>query len=762
LLDAQGEAGAFLSRPLVSGPADARLEGRRIGPYRLQAKIGQGGMGAVYRAVREDDAFQKTVALKLVHAGATREHLARLARERQILARLQHPNIAVILDGGTTDAGHPYLVLEHVDGTPIDAYCDARGLGTRARLALFHTVCAAVHYAHQNLVVHRDLKPANILVSADGAPKVLDFGIAKLLAAGIDPEQAPTATLLPLMTPEYASPEQVRGQSVTTASDVYSLGIVLYELLTGVRPYAVRADSLDEIVRAVCETEPQPPSSAARTKGAGTTTVPPMRKRPSASELKGDLDTIVLKALRKEPSRRYLSVLELAEDVRRHLEGLPVLARKDTVRYRMSKFVGRHRAAVVATALVFMSLAGGLAASLRQARIAEANRIRAERRFAEVRALSNAFLFEFHDAIKDLPGSTAARQLVVRRAAEHLDALREDAREDVGLQRELAAAYQRLADAQGGAGEANLGDTAGARANYEKALAIRRALAPSGDAADVEALAHLEMKLSRLLAGAGEWDDAVETARSSALRLESLAGKTDSDLRGRLAAVHQTLSFFEARRGDEAAAHASLRKALAFGEAYDRDHPEDVSARASLARIRIELAERLERRGERGEAAALVHSAWAVLEALIDGDPNNARYRRELVYAINVGASVVEATAGADVAHASRSRALELAELLVAAEPGNQGDQIALTYAQQGLGAALVGGAAVGAGLSRLRQACQSAAALAAASDSPFHQNRLAEVHAELGLALARRRLHPAEMCVALRTSVAVWERLDC
>jgi tRNA A-37 threonylcarbamoyl transferase component Bud32 len=370
LLAAHHDAGPFLSGP--AQPDASPPEPRRIGPYRVLGVIAHGGMGTVYRAVRDDDAFQKTVALKLVRGGAASEFVERRFRqERQILGRLQHPHIATILDGGTSEEGHPYLVMEHVEGRPVTTWCDERALGARPRLALFGAVCAAVQYAHQNLVVHRDLKPDNILVTGDGTPKLLDFGIARLVAAGVDPDTAPTASLLPMMTPEYASPEQVRGDPVTTASDVYALGVLLYELLAGRRPYEVKADSMAEIVRAVCQTDPPPPSAAF-----------PARLAPS--ELKGDLDTIVMRALRKEPERRYPSVQALAEDVQRHLDGLPVRARPDTVRYRAAKFVGRNRGLVAATALVVLALAGGLMATLSQARIAEANRQRAERRFNEV------------------------------------------------------------------------------------------------------------------------------------------------------------------------------------------------------------------------------------------------------------------------------------------------------------------------------------------------------------------------------------------
>jgi non-specific serine/threonine protein kinase/serine/threonine-protein kinase len=475
LLAAHAAAGDFLSSPIgldADGADEARVPGagpQRIGPYRILDTIAQGGMGTVYRSVRDDDAFRKTVALKVVRGERRSDDFERRFRqERRIVALLQHPNIASVLDGGTTEDGQAYLVMEYVEGLPITEFCARQGLGSRERVALFRAVCDAVHYAHQNLVVHRDIKPGNVLVDGRGVPKLLDFGIAKMLAAGVDPELAPTATVLPVMTPDYASPEQVRGQTVTTASDVYSLGVLLYELLAGRRPYEVNADSLEAIVQAVCQTEPKAPSEAAREEAARTTRPP--GTRPPASELRGDLDTIVLKALRKEPARRYSSVHELSEDLRRHLEGLPVHARADTLGYRAGKFVRRHRTAVAAASIVVLALVGGLLATVRQRRIAE-------RRFDEVRSLATFVMFDMHDAIENLPGSTPARKRLVERALQYLDSLAAEASADPSLRAEIARGYQRLAIIQGTPGKANLGDRAGALASTRKAIAIREQLA---------------------------------------------------------------------------------------------------------------------------------------------------------------------------------------------------------------------------------------------------------------------------------------------
>ena len=674
----------FSGGPALTGSgAEAVLDRasrtRPIGPYRITGVIARGGMGTVYRAVRDDDTFQKTVAVKLVAAAGSPDTLARRFRlERQILGRLQHPNIATVLDGGTTDDGQPYLVMEYVEGRPITAYCDERQLATRPRLELFVGVCAAVQYAHQNLVVHRDLKPGNILVTADGTPKLLDFGIAKLLAAGVEPETAPTATLLPMMTPDYASPEQVKGEAVTTASDVYSLGVLLYELLAGRRPYVVRTDSLEEIVRAVCATEPPLPSSATQALGR--------------SELRGDLDTIVMKALRKEPERRYASVEALGDDLRRYLDGRPVRARPDTMRYRATKFVRRNRGLAAAAAVVAIALVGGLAATVRQARIAQHERALAQRRFQDVRRLANSLIFELHDKIARLQGGTEARKLLVQRASEYLDLLAADAPGDDALAEDLAAAHERLSQALAGGTYANLGEGANALLHLEKATAIRDRLAAS-DPARLD----WQARLAIILADAVYLDTTVEDGLAHGRRAVEIADRVvakdpSQALHQRAAAyAHHALAvaFGEAADWPSALAHYQAA-AVAFERQQVLDPGNPAPAR-SLALCDKRIAGILKRSDRMAEAAEHLERALRTERARIASAPDDAEARRDLSVTLFElsGARTALGDAPGGLAHARES--MQIRERVARSEPSNAMAQNDLLSIRQQLALLLVG-----------------------------------------------------------------------
>ena len=375
LLAADAVAENFLADDYGSSTVRAVI-GTSIGPWRLDRLIAEGGMGAIYLAHRDDGAYTQNVAVKLIRPLLLdADAIRRFERERQILAQLQHPNIAQMLDGGTTEGGSPYVVMEFVDGVPMTHYCEQHRLGLAQRLDLFRGVCSAVQAAHRNLIVHRDLKPGNILVTADGAPKLLDFGIAKMLEveqAAVTRIAATTITL----TPDYASPEQVRNEAITTSSDVYSLGVVLYEMLAGQRPYSLSDVSAVQAEQLICERNPPPPSEAVVKTERGRDT--PYRAR----DLRGDLDTIIMMALRKEPERRYGSVQELSEDIHRYLRGLPISARRDSRIYRIRKFSGRHRWGMVAASLLVVSMLGGIVTTRWQAQRAGQQAQRAEQQAA--------------------------------------------------------------------------------------------------------------------------------------------------------------------------------------------------------------------------------------------------------------------------------------------------------------------------------------------------------------------------------------------
>ena len=644
LLASHEQAGTgFLNTPAADlsaavAPPLATRAGRRIGVYQIGEKIGHGGMGEVYRAVRADGQYTKEVAIKLVRGGFdTGSVLERFRNERQILASLDHPNIARLLDGGTADDGVPYLVMELIEGTPIDQYCDAHQLSITQRLQIFRQVCWAVQYAHQRLVIHRDLKPSNVLVTENGTPKLLDFGIAKLL----DPAGGAQTTLTLAMTPEYASPEQIRGEPITTATDVYSLGVVLYQLLTGRSPYPGETRSPHELARAVCETEPGRPSTVVRKPPPARTGQQVEERTPeqiSSSRggsparlqrrLAGDLDNIVLMALRKEPQRRYASVEQLSEDIRRHLEGRPVTATKGSWNYRASKFVRRHRVGIAAAALVVFTLLGGMAATIRQAHIARAERARAEKRFDDVRKLANSLIFEIHDSIQDLPGATPSRKLLLDRAVEYLDKLSQDSGGDVDLQRELAWGYQRLSAVQGDTSQSNLGQISAAAVSVRKSIALFEAVAKANPRNLTDqlnlAMAYRRRAFTDIYERTGRQE--IDQALAITEPLMQTDG-TKPEVRNERSLEFQILASIQDATGDRLKAVDTYRKYLDLRQDILRTNPEYKGIRRGVAHAIVELGLQLGRFGNRDEALQLMNQGITQYEAVAKegGNPDVIR-----------------------------------------------------------------------------------------------------------------------------------------
>ena len=669
LLAAHERAGDFLATgpSAAAATADALL-GARLGPYLLTGVLGRGGMGVVYRARREQP--EREVAVKVLAGALSAPARRRFEEECRILARLEHPHVARLFDVGATGDGRPYIVMELVEGLPLDRWCERARLDLRARLELFLELCEAVSYAHARLVVHRDLKPGNVLVDASGRPRLLDFGIARLLEPG--PGDLATETGLRPMTPEFASPEQVRGEATTVATDVHGLGLLLHLLLTGRRPFHLRSTSAVELVQVVCLQEPPAPSLAARG-GAPEQPLafePPEPPQRLARELRGDLDAIVARATRKEPGARYASVERLADDVRRYLEGEPVLAREGRWRYRLGKFVGRHRLSLGLAAGLVLALAAGLVATAWQARVARAERARAERRFAQVRQLATDFLFEFHDAIAPLPGSTRARELVVRKALVYLDGLAAEAGDDAGLRVELARAYQRVGRVQGLPGDANLGDVAGARASLEKAATILADLPPGAEAQVACARFEVLVDLERTLLGLGEFDRHLAlveqlTAEFPASR-PSECGPAAANLQ---VSLHRDLATERVRRGWNAQALVPARDAVALAGEVERRWPSSPEAAAALRKAYRTLAELQASSGDLAAARATAVAGVEHCRAHLDGA--NAGSLRGLGVAL-IELAQIESHRG-EAAAASRlyAESLRAFEDLAARDPAN-------------------------------------------------------------------------------------------
>ena len=617
--------------------------GRRVGDYRLVEEVGRGGMSEGYKAVRDDDEYQKEVAVKVLRRGYdTRSLLKRFKVETQILATLDHPNIARLLDAGSTQEGLPFLVMDYIQARPIDEYCKQHGLGLRARLDLFRTLCGAVQYVHQHLMVHGDLKGSNVLVSENGTLKLLDFGIARLLnptpaAALNSADQKLTGFLA--MTPEYASPEQVRGGPITTASDVYSLGVMLYQLVTGTLPYRLRGELSFELASQIMEREAVAPSLAAKTYETGEATG-------FGRSLRGDLDNIILMALEKDPARRYSSVEKLEDDLRRHLEGFTVSARSAGYFYQLGKFAGRHKAGIAAVTIIGITLVGGILTTMRQAQIAWDERQRAQRHFDEVRKLANVFMFDVHGAIQDLPGSTPARQMLVENSLKYLETLSAESTNEPSLQRELASAYEKLADVQGGFRAASLGDTAGAISSYRKALAMREALAAANpqDRDVRRELLRNHGKLSEILTGEGDMVAAIESSRRAtrlAQQLVGLPGATLEDRRN-FATTLLSLGWQLARSKQVGDGVLFIRQSIAVFETLHAESPDEPAVQRNLSLAYGRLGETLLEHSEAYAQALDAHrKGFAISDQMLKADPQNTRIRKIVAYArLGIGAAL--------------------------------------------------------------------------------------------------------------------------
>lgn len=692
LLSAHHRAGDFLFQPALErldGPVspangDPLEPGARLGPYTVIQKIDEGGMAAVYQAVRDDAEFRKLVAVKVLKPGMDTDFiLERFHNEKQILAHFDHANIAKLLDSGATPGGRPYFVLDFIAGQPVDVFCREGGLSIEARLRLFQRICGAVEYAHQNLIVHRDLKPRNILVTAEGEPKLLDFGIAKILS---DERELTMVNLRP-MTPEYASPEQIRGEPVSTATDIYCLGVVLYELLTGRRPFRAAAGSPHELARMILDAAPRRPSTAVRNpEDVETGPCDPAQAQRWAKTLRGDLDNIVFKAMHPEPQRRYRSVGDLSADIDRYFAGLPVLAADDDWKYRAGKFTRRNRTAVVAGALVFLSLAAGLVVARHEAAVARRQRAISEQHASEIRRLAKTLIFDLHDAIQNLPGATPVRAKLLGRATEALDSLKSSAGGDPVIGRELATAYERLADVQGAPQDFNLGETASALRNYRNALALLEQVrqASPGDLSVVRSMAAVEWAMSAILDRLGEVQPAAEAAQK-ALELRELVARAEPnrlDARRDLAAAYYVRGNAAITAGDLNAARAARAKALDLWESIALDDPKDSKTGYQVSLSAKMLAAVEQRFQDFSSARKHLEQARLIDVARRQAAPSDASAQLDLSFDLSELGELSVRTGNLAAAAGYYREAREIREKLLAHETGNERLQNRVAYIQ--------------------------------------------------------------------------------
>ena len=652
-----------VARPeFLEPPTAARREAAAvpvIPGFSIRRTIGEGGMGIVYEA--EQERPRRRVAIKVLAGIAGPTMLRRFERESELLARLDHPGIAKVFETGTATLGagsRPYLVLELVRGVPITAHAQRARLDLRERLALMAEVCDAVVHSHAQGVIHRDLKPGNVLVDEQGRPRVLDFGVARLSDPDLERTTLHTGTGNVIGTLQYMSPEQASGvpSAVDERTDVYALGVMLYELLTGRLPHDLSAVAMPEALRLIQQVDPEPPSRIVRS-------------------LRGDLETIVLKALEKDKQRRYASAGELAEDLRHWLHDEPVRARPASRTYKLRKLASRNRAAVVAAAAIAASLVAATVVSTVQAARAARQRDLAEQRFGDVRSLALSFLFDVHDEIATLAGSTPARERLAATAQSHLERLSGEAVDDLALLAEVAAAYGRLGDVQGNPRRANLGRTGEALASYEKGLELYAKVRAAGGGARGERMAEADLlqRMGAVHSATGRHTDALASYRRSRELLEELAAQAGEDveigrrLGGAIALEGSTYQ----ELGDEAQALAAQQKAFALAERLAREHPSEGPFERDLSIACNELALALERAERRAEAEPYVLRGLAIRRELAAARPDDARAKRDVALSLHRLGSLRLAGGEPERALPDFDEALGVLAALAEADPAN-------------------------------------------------------------------------------------------
>ncbi len=627
--------------------------GRLAGPFRLERLLGRGGMGAVYLARRIEGGFEQQAAVKIISTRLTSQWLRQnFLSERQLLASLHHPHIARLLDGGVTEGDEPFLAMEYVDGERLDRYCEHHNASLVTVTDLLLQLCDAVSYVHRSLIIHRDLKPGNVLVTADGRVKLLDFGTAKLIEPGLHAGSDATRLGLRAFTPEYASPEQIFGEPVTTASDVYSLGVILYRLLTGRLPFDLSSMSSAAMLKTLYDTEPTTPSQAiTRFVRSDDRADPESHRTLDKLQISGDLDAIVLKALRPASKDRYASVEQFADDLQRYRQHRPVLAREGSLAYRGGKFLRRHALGLAASGLIGVALTGGLAATIHQARAAAAEERRAVDGAREMRQLAHLLLFDFYDQVRQLPGSTDVQRKLIAQSVEYLDRMAHESQPDLELSLDLIDGYTKMANMQGNPYEENLGDAKGALATFQKAQPLAGSLERryGSDQRVGKGLAFLFQSMGEVYFGNGDTTKAIESSGRAAAICERLI----ADPNAPVAILQQSASTFDtlgdqyglrgaASTGNIDAARVNYEKAIACQTRVRALLPKQTRSLRGLAVGHIKLAN-LVRETDPDTAIAGYRMAVETLREILPEDQKSASVQRVTSMAnIKIGGLLAE------------------------------------------------------------------------------------------------------------------------